>query len=104
MKKCSMETIELSQGEFFAQKRPDLTLVCRRGSLWLTDGSGSDRILYEGQSAAVRSERPLCVTALSDSEFCVQDALRHSKLETISAFLSGIRKGCESSRRIAVPE
>ena len=104
MKRHSSSTIELSEGGFFSQKRPDVKLDCRRGTLWLTDGSGADRILHEGQTAAVRSGKTLCITALCDSAFCIEQPQRHSKLETISAFFSGIMNGRESSRRSVVPE
>ena len=104
MKRHSTSTIELSEGDFFSQKRPDGKLACRRGTLWLTDGSGSDRILHEGQTAEVRSRKALCITALSDAAFCIEQPLCHSKLETITAFLSCIMNGRESSRRSVVPD
>ena len=100
---CS-ETIELSKGDFYAHRRADIEIACAAGALWLTDGSGADRILHQGESAAVRSRQTLCITALSDSAFTVRAAVRHSKLETISAFVSFMINGRESSRRSAVPE
>lgn len=104
MKRHRTMTIRLSEGEFLAQKRPDMEIVCTAGALWLTDGSGTDRILHQGLSIAVSSRMTLCITALGDSEFTMHSAIRHSKLETISAFLSDMMNGRESPRRSAVPE
>ena len=96
--------IELAEGKLFSRKSSCAGICCSKGALWITFDKSGDIIIREGESVKAQSRTPVCVTALTDAAFTLTELSPHSKRETITAFLSFMRNGRESSRRSAVLE